>query len=92
VQLHFDFRKPALLDEQLEIGVWVGRIRRSSIRLEFLMRKPGGEVAAEAHMVIVAMDRKTLRATGVPEKLLSVLAPYRADMAAGGAGSMAVAE
>ena len=35
VQAHFDYLNPAVLDELLDIEIWVGRIGRSSIRLEF---------------------------------------------------------
>jgi YbgC/YbaW family acyl-CoA thioester hydrolase len=82
VQAHFDYRNPALLDELLDIDVWVGRIGRSSIRLEFLMRKPNGEVASEAYVVIVAIGRKDSRSVEVPQALLDAMAPYRADLAA----------
>ncbi|HUI62612.1 MAG TPA: thioesterase family protein, partial [Steroidobacteraceae bacterium] len=44
VQSHFEYRSPARLDDLLEIETWVGRIGRSSIRLEFVMRKPDDEV------------------------------------------------
>lgn len=79
VQAHFDYRSPARLDELLDIDVWVGRIGRSSIRLEFLMHKPNGEVAAEAYVVIVAIGRKDSRSVDVPPALLDAMAPYRAD-------------
>src|SRR5262245_18535613 len=81
VQAHFDYRNPVRLDELLEIEVWVGRVGRSSIRLEFLMRKPDGEVAAEAYLVIIAIARKDARPVEVPQTLLQALAPYRADVA-----------
>jgi acyl-CoA thioester hydrolase len=79
VQSRFDYRNPARLDELLEVEVWVGRIGRSSIRLEFLLRKPEGQVAAEAHLVIIAISRKDSRPVDVPQALLEALAPYRAD-------------
>ena len=79
VQAHFDYRSPARLDELLDIDAWVGRIGRSSIRLEFLMHKPNGEVAAEAYVVIVAIGRKDSRSVDVPQALLDAMAPYRAD-------------
>jgi acyl-CoA thioester hydrolase len=79
VQLHFDYRNPVRLDDLLEIEVWVGRIGRSSIRLEFTVRRPDGALAAEAYLVIVAMDRKDSKPVGVPRGLLDALAPYRAD-------------
>ena len=79
VQVHFDYRNPARLDELLEVEVWVGRIGRSSIRLEFLVRKPDGQAAAEAYLVIIAVGRKDSRPVDVPQALLEALAPYRAD-------------
>ncbi|HTS55438.1 MAG TPA: thioesterase family protein [Burkholderiales bacterium] len=82
VQVHFDYRNPARLDELLEIEVWVGRVGRSSIRLEFLVRKPDGQVAAEAYLVIIAIGRKDSRPVDVPPALLEALAPYRADAGA----------
>jgi acyl-CoA thioester hydrolase len=82
VQAHFDYRNPARLDELLDIEVWVGRIGRSSIRLEFLISKPNGEVAAEAHVAIVAIGRKDPRPVDVPQALLEAMAPYRADVSA----------
>ena len=81
VQVHFDYRSPARLDELLDIEVWVGRIGRSSIRLEFAMRKPNGELAAEAYLVMVAISRTDSRPVEVPQRLLETLAPYRADAA-----------
>jgi len=79
VQLHYDFRSPALLDELLDVEVWVGRMGKSSLRLEFLVRRPNGQVAAEAYLVAVAVDRETQRPVPIPDRLRSALAPYRAD-------------
>ena len=76
VQFHLDYRNPAQLDELLEIEIWVGRIGRSSIRLEFLVKKPGGDLAAEGYLVIVSIDRKNARSVDVPNALLDALAPY----------------
>lgn len=42
VQFHLDCRNPARLDELLDVGIWVSRIGRSSIRFEFAMKKPDG--------------------------------------------------
>lgn len=76
VQVHFDYRKPARLDEQLDIDIWLGRIGGRSLRLEFAILKPGGELAAEGHVVIVAVDRKTGESTDVPKALAQALQPY----------------
>ena len=76
VQFHLDYRNPARLDELLDIEIWVGPIGRSSIRLLFAVKKPGGDLAAEGYLVIVSIDRKTAKAVDVPKALLHALAPY----------------
>ena len=76
VQFHLDYRNPARLDELLDIEIWVGRIGRSSIRLEFAVKKPGGDLAAEGYLVIVSIDRKNAKAVDVPKPLLDALAQY----------------
>ena len=76
VQFHLDYRKPARLDELLDVEIWVGRIGRSSMRLEFAVKKPGGDLAAEGYLVIVSIDRKNAQSVDVPKPLLDALAPY----------------
>ena len=79
VQFHVDYRNPARLDELLDVEIWLGHIGRSSIRLEFAVKKPGGELAAEGYLVIVSIDRKNARSVDVPKPLLDALEKYRAD-------------
>ena len=79
VQLRYDFRSPALLDELLDVEVWVGRLGRSSLRLEFRVFRPNGQVAAEAYLVAVAIDREVQRPVPIPDRLRAVLAPYLAN-------------
>ncbi|NUO81134.1 acyl-CoA thioesterase, partial [candidate division KSB1 bacterium] len=79
VQLHFDFRRPALLDDLLEVEIWVGRIGQSSLRLEFCVRKVEGEITAEGYEVVVAIARKNFQSIPVPAELVTALEPYRAD-------------
>ena len=76
VQFHLDYRNPARLDELLDIEIWVGRIGRSSIRLEFEVKKSGGDVAAEGYLVIVSIDRKNAKPVDVPKLLFDALAQY----------------
>ncbi|MDP9121756.1 MAG: acyl-CoA thioesterase [Acidobacteriota bacterium] len=80
VQLHFEFRKPARLDERLDVEVWVGRIGSSSLRLEFEVRKasPERELTADGYAVLVAVSRSDLRPIPLPPELVEALAPYRA--------------
>ena len=54
-QLHFEFRKPALLDDHLDVEIWVAKVGTSSLRLQFEMRK--GNAGARA-------DRRGVRGAG----------------------------
>lgn len=78
-QLHFDFRRPALLDERLDVEAWIGRIGSSSLRLNFEVRKttPQRELTAEGHAVLVAVARHDLRPIPLPPEVVAALAPYR---------------
>jgi len=80
VQLHFDFRRPALLDDLLEVEIWIGRIGKTSLRLEFCVRKVEGEITAEGYEIVVAIDRKNFQPMPVPAELVAALEPYRADL------------
>lgn len=73
VQFHLEARTPARLDEALAAEIRVASIGRSSIRLEFALRKEDGATAADGHLVIVAISRKDGRPVPVPEALRSAL-------------------
>lgn len=81
-QLQFEFHSPALLDDLLDIEVWVGHIGRTSFRLDFATYKPvaGGErrMTASGHVTMVATDREMLRPVPIPEPLVELLRPYAA--------------
>lgn len=76
VQFHLDCRNPARLDELLDVGIWISRIGRSSIRFEFAMKKQDGQLAAEGYLVIVAISREDGKSVEVPSPLSDALAPY----------------
>ena len=82
VQLHFEFHAPALLDDLLDIEVWVGRVGRTSIRLDFAVHKREGEASvktADGYVVMVCTDRANLRPVPVPEELARKLEIYNED-------------
>lgn len=75
--LECDFRRAAQLDDLLEVGVYVGRVGHSSLRLDFEVRRKGeDELVAEAHFVLVSVRRDTFETVPVPEELKRRLAPY----------------
>jgi acyl-CoA thioester hydrolase len=75
--LECDFRRAAQLDDLLEVSVCVGRVGTKSLRLDFEVRRNGeSDLTAEAHFVLVAVDRRDFRSVPVPEELKRRLAPY----------------
>ena len=83
VHLECDFKRAAQLDDLLEVSVYVGRIGRTSMRLNFEVRRKGSDgkleedLIATAHFVLVATRRDGLQAVPVPDELRLAFAPYR---------------
>src|SRR5437773_10533898 len=80
VHLECDFHRAAQLDDLLEVSVYVGKLGRTSMRLNFEVRRKGGKIEedliATAHFVLVAAGRHGLKPVPVPEELRRALAPY----------------
>ena len=77
VHLECDFHNAARLDDLLEVTVYVGRIGRSSMRLNFEVRRKGEEtLIATAHFVLAAVKRDTFETVPVPQELRDRLGPY----------------
>ena len=81
VQFHLELRAPARLDERLEAQMWIGRVGRSSLRLEFAIRKARGGLLAEGHLVVVSIGRRSGKAVRLPPALVRALARFRAASA-----------
>ena len=82
VHLECDFRRVAQLDDLLEVSVFVGKVGKTSVRLDFEVRRKTQDDSVEAgliataHFVLVAVRRDTLDPIPVPEELRRALAPY----------------
>ena len=82
VHLECDFRRVAELDDLLEVSVYVGSVGRTSLRLDFEVRRKGQNNSVEegliatAHFVLVAVRRDKLDPVPVPEALRRALEPY----------------
>jgi YbgC/YbaW family acyl-CoA thioester hydrolase len=82
VHLECDFRRVAQLDDLLEVSVYVGNFGKTSLRLDFEVRRKGADgvieegLIATAHFVLVAVRREKLDPIPVPEALRIALAPY----------------
>jgi len=85
VHLECDFHRAAKMDDLLEVSVYVGKIGRTSFRLNFEVRKKNeaGEIEedlmATAHFVLVSTDRENLKPLPVPNELRQALTPYVSD-------------
>src|ERR1041385_3453301 len=82
VHLECDFHRAPQMDDLLQVSVYVGRIGRTSLQLNFEVRRKNeaGEIEkdlmATAHFVLVSPDRENLKPLHVPEELRRALEPY----------------
>ena len=82
VHLECDFHRAPRLDDLLEVSVYVGNIGRTSLRLDFEVRRKTEDgtiekdLMATAHFVLVATDRTNLKPIPVPEELRRALETY----------------
>jgi acyl-CoA thioester hydrolase len=82
VHLECDFKRAAQLDDLLEVSVYVGKIGRTSVRLDFEVRRKGDDgrledgLIATAHFVLVATRRDSLTPVPVPDELRLALKPF----------------
>jgi YbgC/YbaW family acyl-CoA thioester hydrolase len=82
VHLECDFHRAAQMDDLLQVSVYVGNIGRTSLRLNFEVRRRTEDgtlekdLMATAHFVLVSTDRENLKPLPVPETLRAALDPY----------------
>jgi len=82
VHLECDFHRAAQMDDLLEVSVYVGRLGRTSLRLNFEVRRKTAEgtvekdLMASAHFVLVSTSRADLKPLPVPEQMRRALTPY----------------
>ncbi|MCA3178333.1 MAG: tol-pal system-associated acyl-CoA thioesterase [Burkholderiaceae bacterium] len=68
------YRRPARLDDLLDVDLEVAELRRASMRLVQRTRPAGGgEAIADADVRVAVMDRRTGRPAGLPRRLLDTL-------------------
>ena len=80
VQIHFDFRKPLVLDDPIEVSAYVGRFGNKSLTLRFEVTKKGeSDLVAEGHVVLACVSRSTFKSVAVPAEIIRALTPYNAD-------------
>src|SRR6267143_781651 len=82
VHLECDFKRAAQLDDLLEVSVYVGKIGRTSMLLNFEVRRKSSDgkleedLIATAHFVMVATRRDGLQPVPVPDELRRAFETY----------------
>jgi acyl-CoA thioester hydrolase len=77
VQIHFDFHKPLVLDDLIEVSSYVGRFGNKSFTLRFEVNKKGeNDLVAEGHVVLARVSRSTFKSVPVPAEIIEALRPY----------------
>ena len=82
VHLECDFHRAAQMDDLLHVSVYVRKVGRTSLRLNFEVRRKteAGEIEeklmATAHFVLVSTNREDLKPIPIPDELRLALAPY----------------
>src|SRR5262245_29530070 len=77
VHLECDFHRIARLDDLLEVTVYAGPFGRTSMRLNFEVRRRGeSELVADAHFVLAAVSRESFETVPIPSELKQRLSPY----------------
>ena len=86
VHLECDFHRAAQMDDLLHVSVYVGKVGRTSLRLDFEVRRKtdAGEIEeklmATAHFVLVSTRREDLKPIPIPDELRVALAPYTEEV------------
>ena len=83
IETHCNYFAPLAFPQDVEAGLRVAHVGRSSVRYEVALFAPGEpRAAAMGHFVHVYVDRETRRPVPLPGALLAALAPLRAATAA----------
>src|SRR5882762_2135182 len=80
VQIHFDFRKPLVLDDLVEVSAYVGRFGNKSLTLRFEVNKKGeSDLVADGHVTLACVSRSTFKSVPIPADIIEALTPYLAE-------------
>lgn len=75
--VHSEFYEPARLDDRLRVAAYVGRVGKTSMQLNFdVFRGERRSLTAAGWMVLVCVDRRSLKPRPLPAGLVEALAPH----------------
>jgi acyl-CoA thioester hydrolase len=71
-----EYRRPAVLDDELEVGTWVSDVRRATAVRHYAIRRPaGGELILRAFALWAWVDLATGRPMRIPAEFLADFRP-----------------
>ena len=80
VQIHFDFRKPLMLDDLIEVSAYIGRFGTKSLTLRIeVTKKDEAGLVAEGHVVLACVSRSTFQSVPIPTEIRERLKEYVAE-------------
>ena len=75
--VHSEFYWPARLDNRLRVAAYVGRVGTKSMTLNFdVLKDDTPRLVAAGWMVLVCVDRKSLKPRPLPGGLITALVPH----------------
>jgi YbgC/YbaW family acyl-CoA thioester hydrolase len=80
--IYNEFFHPPRLDDRLRVATYVGKVGNTSMTLNFDVQCGTPRLAAAGWMVLVCVDRETLKPEPLPSGLVSALAPHTLSVAA----------
>ena len=77
VEAFCQYKKPAKFNDLLEIELTVEALKEKSVKYSFkVYNKESATLLAEGHVIVVAADKQTGKATSIPEDILEKLKPF----------------
>ena len=78
--MHLDFLSSPVLEEELEVRVYVSHVGTTSMKMNFDFYGDGGALRAAGHLVLVCVDLHSDRRTRPwPPELIGRIAPFRIE-------------
>lgn len=77
VQIHFNFRRPLLLEDRIQVSAFVKAFGTKSLTLGFeVHRQRENDLVADGQVVLACVTRTDFQPVAVPEEIRRGLAPY----------------
>lgn len=77
VEAFCQYKKPARFNDLLEVELAVEELKEKSVKYGFrVVNTEGADLLATGHVVVVAADRQTGRATEIPGEFVEKLRPF----------------